>query len=154
MRRFGPPLALVLAAAALSGCGGDGAEGSATDAEAPAAGVDVYVEEVRAAEGTLRSASDRLAAGTTSAELAALLAELEAAVRRVEQATPPYDLLPEHQRMTQSLWIAIDAGQGLVVEGAGELGTADLGPVTKPLDEAAEALEDMEEKGYEVRRRT
>lgn len=154
MRRFGRPLALVLAAAALSGCGGNGAEGIPTNAEAPAEGVESYVEEVRAAEGTLRSASDRLATGTTSAELAALLAELEAAVRRVEQATPPYDLLPEHQRMTQSLWTAIDAGQGLVTEGAGELGTADLGSVTEPLDEAAEALEGMEEKGYEVRRRT
>ena len=154
MRRFGAPTALVLAAAALVGCGaGDSAEGVPTAAEAPLEGVDAYVEQARAAEGTVRGTTDRLTAGTTASELEELLVELEDAVRRVEQATPPYELLPEHQILTQSLWQAVDEGHGLT-GGEGALTAADLSAVVDALDEAAAALDEMEEKGYEVRRRT
>jgi hypothetical protein len=153
MRRLGLPLALVLAAAALTGCGGgNGAEAVPTGPEGPLEGVDAYVEHVRAADDTIRSSADRLAAGSTSAELEAIVADLEEAVRRVEQATPPYDLLTAHQRFAQALWDAVDAGHGLV--GQEELTPEDLSPVIDQLDEAAEALDEMEEQGYDVRRRT
>jgi hypothetical protein len=157
MRRFGLPVALVLAVTVLAGCGGgNGAEGAPTGPEgAPLEGVDAYLEEVRAADGTLRSSTDRLAAGaTTTPELEAILEDLEQAVRRVEQATPPYDLLPPHQRLTQSMWGAIDEGHGIAAEGADEVSAADLGSVVDALDDAAEALDEMEDMGYEVRRRT
>jgi hypothetical protein len=159
MRRFGAPIALVLAAAAVAGCGGGGSSSSAegvpagTGAEAPVEGVDAYVEQVRAADGTIRGTTERLTAGTTAAELEEILVDLEDAVRRVEQATPPYDLLPQHQILTQSLWGAVDEGYGLT-GGETAVTAAGLSALVDALNEAAAALDEMEEKGYEVRRRT
>jgi hypothetical protein len=155
MSRLLPPVVLVLVALALAGCGGNGdADGVPMGTEAPAEGEAGYVQEVRAADGTIRGASDRLSAGTTTAELEEVAADLEEAVRRVEQATPPYDLLPEHQRLTQALWEAVDEAHGVAAEGTDEVAAGNLAPVVDALREADEAIAGMEEKGHDVRRRT
>jgi hypothetical protein len=155
MRRFGGPVALVMAAAALVGCGGgNGAADVPTGPGAPAEGVDAYVEQARAADDTIRGSADRLTAGTTTGELDEILTDVEEAVRRLEQSTPPYDLLPAHQQLSQAMWDAVDAGHGIAAEEGADVAPGDLEPVVAALDEAAAALDEMEEKGYDVRRRT
>lgn len=153
IQRAAPP-AVVAAVSILVGCGGNG--GSAVVPTAPGTAVDEggYLEQVRAADGAVVAAGERLTAGTQMAELEEVRSELEETVRRLEQASPPYDLLPEHQRLTLALWDAVDAIQEIVDEGREEAADADLTPIVAALRDADEAIGEIEAKGYDVRRRT
>ncbi len=160
MSRQLPPSALLLLSAlvlVVAACGGNGGTagevptGGAGDGEGAA---DAYVEQVRAADGAIRGAGEQLSAGTTTEALEEVRTELEETVRRVEQATPPYDLLPEHQRLAQALWDAVDAAQTISDAGGDDVAAGDLAPVVEQLREADEAIAAMEEKGYDVRQRT
>lgn len=150
MRGSSVPVALIAAVLALPACGGTGESGDSPGGAGETGGGDavaLYEQELAAAAQTVRATSDRLADDTVDPEQ--LLTQLEEASRRVDQSSPPYEALPGHQRLSQSLGEAIDAAAGLA-------GTqppyppAQLEQLRSALAEAEAALGVLEEQGYDV----
>lgn len=153
MRRSLSTVALLASTLALAACGvgGDAADvpdaETATDGDAAA----LYEQELRAAAEVVRTASERLADDAVDPEQ--LAAELEEASRRVDQSSPPYDALPGHQRLSQALGEAADAAAGLQ-EDEPPFDPETLEGLRAALVEAEDALDELEEQGYDLRRQT
>jgi hypothetical protein len=157
IRRLPWPAFLAAVALLAAACGGNGDAAPADDVpDAPGQVEGDYEQTLRAVNQTVRSASETIGeagAPETGEIFVALEAQLSDAWLRLGQLSPPSELLPQHDRLSQSLGEASDI--------AASLGGREEPPTEEEVDmlrqslrDADEALAEFEEEGYDVGPRT
>ncbi|MBD0329547.1 MAG: hypothetical protein ICV64_05530 [Thermoleophilia bacterium] len=139
-------------------CGGGGDNGAgATEAGGSGRPASKYEEDVRAVAALFDSAAKRLgpphSSERTKEEVPKAADELNEAVARVEQATPPAKATDANAKLLWSAWAARDAAENarLTVADGYELTAADRNQILDAIGDAEQALKDLRRLGFDVR---
>ena len=147
---------LLPALLALAACGGD------DPTPDPAQEIDAqYEQELRAVEDVILGVADRLGPDASIEQFPEIAAEiqsdLEEAAQRVNALDPPAEVEDVHTRLADAIERAAIEARALAERAADadELPPqAELEGLHDALEDADDAFGDLEEAGYEVRRRT